>query len=264
MKTLEARGFRIAYDDYGDAADTLVLLHGYPFNRSMWREQASALSARHRVIAPDLRGHGETTISESVTMEEMARDVAALIDELKIERATIGGLSMGGYVTLAFYRLFPERARALVLADTRANADTAEARRTRAESAQQALREGMSAIADAMLPKLLAPATLRDRPDIAERVRRMMIDTEPSGAAAALHAMAARRDQTNLLPEIDVPTLVIAGSEDALTPPRDSEAIRDAIPHSRMEIIEGAAHVSNIERPDEFTRVLKRFLDNLA
>jgi pimeloyl-ACP methyl ester carboxylesterase len=149
----------MAYDDTG-SGPAVLLLHGYPFNRSMWREQTEALSENYRVITPDLRGHGETTATpEPATMDEMARDVAALMDELNIHRAAVGGLSMGGYVTLAFYRRFPLRVRALVLADTRPQADTEEARRNREQQARKALKEGMSGIAETSLPKALAPAT---------------------------------------------------------------------------------------------------------
>lgn len=263
MSKAKVRGIEMAYDVVGAGAP-VVLLHGYPFNRSMWREQVEALSADYRVITPDLRGHGETTATlELATMDEMAQDVAALMDELEIERATIGGLSMGGYVTLAFYRRFPSRASALILADTRPQADTNEARSNRAEQAEKVLTEGMEAIADDFLKKALAPATFAERPEVVSRVRQMVTGTNPQGAAAALRGMAVRDDQTSLLPEIIAPTLIIVGSEDQLTPPGDARLMKSAIRGSRLEVIEGAAHASNIERPIEFNRALKEFLDAL-
>jgi pimeloyl-ACP methyl ester carboxylesterase len=253
----------MAYDDTG-SGPAVVLLHGYPFNRSMWREQTEALSASYRVITPDLRGHGETTATdEPATMDEMARDVAALMDELNIHRAAVGGLSMGGYVALAFYRRFPLRVRALILADTRSQADTEEARRTREQQARKALKEGMSGIVETSLPKALAPATMKERPKLVARVREMMMKTRPEGAAAALRGMAARIDQSDFLPSIFAPTLIIVGSEDELTPVRDAEFMRREIRGSRLEIIDGAAHVSNIENPAQFNRALKSFLDEL-
>ncbi len=260
------RGINVAFDDAGAGQSAVVLLHGFPFNRTMWREQLSALADARRVITPDLRGHGETEASGEVsTMEEMAGDVAALLDELGVDRpVALGGLSMGGYVALAFYRLFPARVRALVLADTRPQADTDDARRTRDETARRALTEGMSAVADAMLPKLLAPATLRERPEVVARVREMILSTSPEGAAAALRGMAARRDQTDLLPDIGVPTLIVVGSEDAITPPPVSDDMRRQIPGARMEVIEGAGHVSNVERPAEFNRAVADFLEGLS
>ncbi len=263
MSIARVRGIEMNYAEAGRGTP-VVLLHGFPFNRSMWSEQVEALSTKFRVITPDLRGHGETTVTDDpATMEEMAEDVAALLDELQIERIALGGLSMGGYVALAFCRLFPRRVRALVLADTRAGADTEEARRNREESATRALKEGMNALAETMLPKSLAPATLAGNPKVVERVRRMMTETKPKGAAAALRGMAARRDQTSFLPEILAPTLIIVGSEDTLTPPKESELMRREIRGSRLVTIEGAGHVSNLERPEEFSRALTDFLNSL-
>jgi 3-oxoadipate enol-lactonase len=196
-------------------------------------------------------------------MGEMAEDVAALLDTLHVERAVLGGLSMGGYVAFEFFRSFPRRVRALVLADTRPQADTGEGRRTREETAQRALRDGMGPIADSMLPKLLSAATREREPEVVERVRAMILGTKPAGAAAALRAMAVRRDQTDLLPSIDVPTLIIVGSEDQLTPPSDAEVMNAKIKHARLVRIEGAAHLSNVERPEEFNRALGDFVGGL-
>jgi pimeloyl-ACP methyl ester carboxylesterase len=264
MSIALVRGIEMAYEDVG-SGPPVVLLHGYPFNRSMWREQAEMLSGRYRVITPDLRGHGETNATqEPATIAEMAQDVAALLDKLEIEQAIVGGLSMGGYVALAFYRLYGlRRVRALILADTRSQADTSDARRNREEQAEKILKQGMSSIVDDFLKKVLTPATLSEQPEIAERVRSMVVTTKPQGAAAALRAMAVRPDQTDFLPEIIAPTLIIVGSEDQLTPPVDAETMHREIRGSRLEIIEGASHLSNLERPIEFNRALKNFLDAL-
>lgn len=256
------RGIEVAYEERGRGS-AIVLLHGFPFNRSMWRDQMEALSVKHRVIAPDLRGHGETPVTGSATMEEMAEDVAVLMDSLDIERAVIGGLSMGGYVAFAFTRLHPERVRALVLADTRAQADTEEARRNREAMANRALQEGMEAIAEAQMPKLLVPKTLREEPEKVARVREMIVGTNPEGAAAALRGMKARRDQSDLLPRLNVPTLIIVGSEDQLTPPTDAEIMHHEIRGSRLEIIKGTGHISNVECPEEFNHAFVSFLDTI-
>jgi 3-oxoadipate enol-lactonase len=263
MTVRRVRDIEMAYEEAG-AGVPVVLLHGFPFNRTLWREQIEVLRDSHRVVAPDLRGHGETTATdEPATMEEMARDVAALLDELQIKRPVLGGLSMGGYVALAFCRLFPRRVRALVLADTRAQADTEEAKRTREETARRALEEGMTAIADAMLPKLFAHTTHMKEPSKVERVREMILTTKTEGAAQALRGMALRRDQTEFLPNILQPTLVVVGSEDQITPPADSEVMHRRIGGSRLAVIEGAGHVSNVERPEEFNRVLLKFLRDI-
>ncbi|HYP00019.1 MAG TPA: alpha/beta fold hydrolase [Pyrinomonadaceae bacterium] len=264
MSVAHVRGIELAYEVSGDGAP-VVLLHGFPFNRTLWREQVEALRGRYRVVTVDLRGHGETpaTSDAPATMEEMAEDIRALLDELQLTRVVLGGLSMGGYVALAFYRLFPARVRALILADTRPQADTDDARHAREETATRALDEGMQVIADTMLPKLLAPETHAERPEIVARVRTMILNTDTRGAASALRGMAVRRDQTELLREINCPVLVVVGSLDAITPPSDAELLQREIPDSRLEIIEGAGHVSNLERRAEFDSALEKFLREL-
>jgi 3-oxoadipate enol-lactonase len=250
----------MAYTDSGSGRP-VVLIHGYPFNRTLWNEQVEALSKNHRVIAPDLRGFGESEASDGpATMNRLAQDVALLLDHLEIARATIAGLSMGGYVALAFYKQLPSHVRALVLADTRAQADTEEGKQTREQQAQKALSEGMAGIADAMLPKLLTPETVSKRPDIVKRVRDMMLKTKPEGAAAALRGMAARDDQTSLLSKISVPTLILVGAEDAITPAADSEKMNQAIAGSQLIVLENAGHVSNLERTEQFNDAMLDFL----
>src|SRR5687768_14435547 len=196
MTSIRIDDIQMAYTDTG-VGRPIVLLHGYPFNRSLWNEQVAALSNSYRIITPDLRGFGESDSSPGpATMSRMAQDVAQLLDHLEITRAVIGGLSMGGYVTLAFYKQFPSRVRALILADTRAQADTEEGKQARTQQAEKALSEGMAGIADSMLPKLLTPETVSKRPEVVKRVRDMMLKTKPEGAAGALLGMAERDDQT--------------------------------------------------------------------
>jgi 3-oxoadipate enol-lactonase len=260
MSSVQIDNIEMAFTDAG-AGRPVVLIHGYPFNRSLWNEQIEVLSQNHRVIAPDLRGFGESEASDgTATMNRMAQDVALLLDHLGIARATIAGLSMGGYVALAFYKQLSSRVRALILADTRAQADTAEAKQTRAQQAEKALSEGMAGIADAMLPKLLTPETVSKHPDIVKRVRDMMLKTKPEGAAAALRGMAERDDLTSLLSKISVPTLILVGAEDAITPVADSEKMNQAIADSRLVVLENAGHVSNLERTEQFNDALLDFL----
>jgi 3-oxoadipate enol-lactonase len=261
MTLVRLNDIQMAYDDTGSGRP-VVLIHGYPFNRSLWDEQVAALSSSYRVIAPDLRGFGETDASNGpATMNQMAQDVALLLDHLGIARATIAGLSMGGYVALAFYKQLSMRVRALILADTRATADTEEAKQTREQQAQKALTEGMAGIADGMLPKLLTPETVSKRPDIVKRVRDMMLKTKPEGAAAALRGMAQREDLTGLIAKISVPTLILVGVDDAITPVADSEKMQQSIAGSRLVVLENAGHVSNLERTEEFNQALHGFLE---
>jgi 3-oxoadipate enol-lactonase len=254
---------QLAYDDVGSGSPVL-LVHGFPFNRTLWNDQVAELGKSHRVITPDLRGFGESDSSTgTVTMNRMAQDIAELMDQLSIPQTIIGGLSMGGYVVLAFYKQFPSRVRGLVLADTRAQADTEEAKQVRIQQANRALTEGMAPIADSMLPKLLTPETVAKRPEIVRRVRDMMMKTKPEGAAGALLGMAEREDQTELLQKITVPTLILVGEHDAITPVADSEKIQAKIPGSKLVKIEKAGHVSNIEQADVFNHEVKSFLSSL-
>jgi pimeloyl-ACP methyl ester carboxylesterase len=264
MSFIRVDDIQLAYDDTG-LGQPVVLLHGYPFNRSMWTEQVSALSNRYRVITPDLRGLGESDATPgAATMNRMAQDTAALLDRLEISRAVVGGLSMGGYVALAFYKQFPSRVRALVLADTRPQADTEDGKQTRFQQADKALADGMAGIADSMLPKLLTPETVSKHPEIVKRVRDMMLKTKPEGAASALLGMAEREDQTPLLSRITCPTLILVGREDPITPVQDSEKMHREIAGSRLVVIENASHVSNLERTEQFNDELVRFLNSLS
>jgi len=264
MAYVQIDDVRLAYDDVGSGPE-LLLFHGYPFNRSLWVEQLDALSKAFRVITPDLRGFGESDISggES-TMNRMAQDVVRLMDALEISSAIVGGLSMGGYVVLAFYKQFASRVRGLVLADTRAQADTEEAKQVRTQQAEQILTSGMASITDAMLPKLLTPETVSKRPEVVKRIRDMMLKTKPAGAAAALMGMAAREDQTALLHRISVPTLILVGRDDPITPLQDSEQMHDSIAGSRLVVIENASHVSNIEQSAVFNAALLSFLHGVS
>lgn len=263
MAFLKISNLHIAYTDSG-IGRPVVLIHGYPFNRSLWNEQIEALSSTCRVIAPDLRGFGESDAAATASMNDMAQDVAHLMDHLEIPQAAIGGLSMGGYVALAFYKQFPSRVRAIVLADTRAQADTEESKQTRAQQAKKALDEGMAGIADTMLPKLLTPETVSKRPEVVKRVRDMMLKTKPEGAAAALRGMAERDDHTELLSKIAVPSLILVGAEDAITPVADSEKMHHAIAGSRLVVLEHAGHVSNLERTEQFNDALLGFMKELT
>src|SRR5690349_21578476 len=264
MSFIRVDDIQLAYTDAG-IGRPVVLIHGYPFNRSLWNEQVAALSSSYRVIAPDLRGFGESDASPGIaTMNMMAQDVALLMDHLEISRAAIGGLSMGGYVALAFYKQFPSRVRALMLADTRAQADTEEGKQTRFQQAEKAIAEGMAGIADSMLPKLLTPETVSKRPEVVKRVRDMMLKTKPEGAAGALLGMAERDDQSEFISTINVPTLIVVGREDAITPLADSEKMHRDIAGSRLVIIDHAAHVSNLEQTEQFNNELVQFLNSLS
>ena len=260
MSRIRTNGVETVFEDEGNG-QAVVLLHGFPFDRTMWRDQIEVLRGSFRVIAPDLRGLGETRSSAEVaTMVQMASDVAALLDQLEIDRAVICRLSMGGYVAFDFQHSFPDRVRALVLAGTRAPADSDQEKQNRERQVARMLAEGMKGIAEETLPKLLARKTLARKPEVVKRVREMIESSDAHGTAAAQRGMAMRRDYSDDLAEINVPTLIVVGSEDSITPVSDAEVMHRQIRDSRLEIIDEAAHVSNLEQPEVFNRALEAFL----
>lgn len=262
MKTT-VNGASIDYRDEG-AGLPIVFIHAFPLNQTMWDEQVAALKNRYRVITLDLRGFGHSDAPPGpYSMDQLAADVRGLLSLLDIDQAVLVGLSMGGYIALAFYRNYPDAVRALVLADTRASADTHEARSRRINSAAIAEKEGSAAIADDMVPLLLGPTSLETRPLIVERIREMIRANSPHGIAGAQRGMSIRRDSTYILPGFDSPVLIIVGSEDALTPPEEAENLRSGIPGARMCIIANAGHLSNLEQPDRFNEELIAFLGSL-
>lgn len=263
MSIARVRDVAIAYEDTGQGFP-LVLVHGHPFDRSMWRDQVRGFSAHYRVITFDLRGYGETTVIPGKTfLEDFARDIAELLDYLSVTEIILGGLSLGGQIVLEFYRLFPQRVRALILADTFAQLDTDQGRRARYDLAERLIKDGMHVYADEVLPKMIAPRTIAAQPEVAAHVLSMMRGTSPEGAAAALRGRSERQDYTSLLPEIVAPTLIVVGSEDVFTPVGDAKFMHERIPNSRMTVIEGTGHMPNLERPAEFNRVVGEFLRTL-
>ena len=254
----------LAYSDSG-SGQPIVFLHAFPLNRTMWAEQEAALSSHHRVITIDLRGHGESDAPLwHYSLDQAADDVRALLDHLSIRQALFVGLSMGGYILLAFYRKYADRVKGMVLADTRAQADTPEGKAGRFQMAQIAYKQGPSAIADLMIPKLLSPATIQTRPEIVQRVRTMIEGNQISGIAGDLMAMAERPDSVPLLQQIACPTQIIVGELDQATPPADVKLMAEQIPHAKLAIIPNAAHLANLEQPEEFTKIVAAFANELA
>jgi pimeloyl-ACP methyl ester carboxylesterase len=257
-------GGEMAYEVRGDGP-AVLFLHAFPLGLAMWDDQAAALAGTHRMVRFDDRGFGASPPGDGLlTMERIADDAAALLDHLGLERAVVAGCSMGGYAAFAMVRRHPDRLRALVLQDTRAGADSEEARKNRALLAEKTLREGPAAALEAFLPKLLGATTWKERPLVVERVKAMTLAASPRGIADALHGLAARGDSFPTLREIRVPTLVICGEEDTITPVADSEALAKGIAGSRLEVIPGAGHLSNLESPEAYNGVLKAFLASLA
>jgi pimeloyl-ACP methyl ester carboxylesterase len=241
---------------------SVLLIHGHPFNRSMWTPQVDTLRARYRVIVPDLRGYGQSSlpIDRETRLETFASDCLALMDVLNIRTFALGGLSMGGQIALEIYRQAPERVEGLLLADTFGGRDTEERRQLRLKTAERLEREGMRAYAHEELPKMITPATAEQFPELAAHVMKMMTTTSPEGAAAALRGRAQRRDYLPLLNEIRVPTVVVVGREDVYTPVSLAEQLRDNIPGATLEVIDDAGHMPNLERSAAFNEVMEAWL----
>ena len=264
MKTLKVGGSPLAYDVRGEGPPVLFL-HAFPMGLAMWDAEAQALQATHQVIRFDCRGFGASPPGDGLlTMERIADDAAALLDHLGVGRAVVCGLSMGGYAAFAMVRRHADRLKGLVLADTRAGADSEEGRQARAVLAEKVGREGSSAAADANVPKLLGETTHRERPEVVARVRDVILRNPARGIMDALAGLAARADSTPTLREIRVPTLIVCGVEDTLTPVSESRALNDAIPASRLELLAGAGHLSNLENPAAFQGALLTFLSGLG
>jgi 3-oxoadipate enol-lactonase len=252
----------IAYDDVGSGLP-VVFLHAFPLNRTMWDPQTSALVAESRCIAIDLRGLGESEGQPPYSMDRYADDVAAVLDALHVERAVIVGLSLGGYVAFAFWRRHRERVRALVLADTRATADSPDATQRRRALIELANTQGSTAVANAQIQGLVGKTTREKRPDVYDAMHRLMAQAPEDGIVGALEAMIARPDSTPTCATIDVPTLIVVGDEDVLTPPKEARALAASIRGSRLEVIQGAGHLSNVEKPAAFNTVVSEFLASL-
>lgn len=242
----------------------LVLLHAFPVSSAMWDEQRDRLADRCRVITPDQRGFGRTPLGpDEPNLDRCADDVAALLDRLGLDRVVLGGLSMGGYVLLAFLRRHAARVRAVLLADTKAGADPEAGRANRLRIAEDVERDGSGVLVDQVLPNLLGRTTSEQRPEVVSRVRSMVEAAPPASAAWAQRAMAARPASFDVLSATDVPALVVVGDEDTLSPPDDARAMADALPQGRLVVLPGAGHLSSIEVPDAFAEAVAEFVEGL-
>jgi 3-oxoadipate enol-lactonase len=264
MPTADLDGVSIFYHDEGQG-EPLLMIHGFPLSSDLYQPQRAALSHRFRVITPDLRGMGRSDVLPgSYSMDTYADDMAALLDHLGIGQAIVGGMSMGGYVLFALLRRHPDRVKGIILINTKAAADTEDARQGRYKMAEQARSESASAIAETMLPKMLTQQTREQQADLADFVHRMMAATPVDGIIGALEAMAQRPDSTALLGSIQVPTLIITGSEDALIPPAVAQELHSTIPNAELVIIDGAAHAAVLERPAAVNRAIEEWAMRLT
>lgn len=253
----------IFYTIMGDGPP-VVLLHPFPANHKVWMPAAELLAARYRVILPDLRAHGQSTPGAGpATMQKHAADLERLCDACSVGKAVLAGVSIGGYILFEFWRRHRERVAALILCDTRAGADSDEARANRLKSAEDVEKHGPVAFVDSMVAKLLGDTTRTTRPDLVERARKMMLESSVVGISAALRGLAARPDSTPDLKTINVRTMVMVGAEDTLTPLSEAELMQRQIPQSRLEVIPRAGHYAVFERHEIAGKLVRGFLDAL-
>lgn len=247
----------LEYLEAGSGEPPVVLLHAFPFPPEMWRPQLEGLSDRWRIIAPDVAP------ADHPSMDEMADAVAELIRHLDLPPVVLGGLSMGGYVAFAFLRRHRELVRALILADTRAGADSSEVLERRTKQQETVAREGPQPVLDGFLKGLPGKTTREQRPEVMARVRDLMADSSPDSITSALEAMKQRIDATGDLPGLDLPTLVIVGEEDTVSPPDVAEEMRAGLPNARLARIPAAGHLSNLEDPEAFNAEVRAFLETV-
>lgn len=256
-------GHTIRYYSGGnpDSPRVLVLLHPFPVGTATWQPQIDAFPD-WRVIVPALPGFDGSDLHGESTVDAFAAHVAALLDALGVRQAVFGGLSMGGYVLMALWRHRPQLIAAMILADTRSGADSPEARASREHMLHELSAGGSAAIAGEVIPKLLGSTTRADRPDVADLCRQR-IEAQPADAiASALRAMMTRPDAGSSLASINVPTMVVVGDEDVLTPPSEAEQLQRRIPGAWLVRIPGAGHLSSLENPQAFNRAITEFLDS--
>jgi 3-oxoadipate enol-lactonase len=261
---VEVGGRRLAWRQAGQG-EPVVLLHAFPMSSDMWLRQLDAVPHGFQLIAPDLRGFGQSVGPPARSVDDHAEDVLALLRHLNIERAVIGGLSMGGYVTFALHRLAAQRFRAIILADTRAEADSPEARAGRDQMTENVRAHGAPAAAEAMLPKLLRPRALTD-PALAgvrEATRDIILGNSPAAILDAIEALKTRPDSTSTLAQITAPTLILIGAEDQTTPLPLSESMHAQVRSSSLVVIPDAGHAANLDQPEAFNAALWKFVGRL-
>ena len=265
---MEVGGTRLSYVDVGPPGVTapVVLLHAFPLHAEMWAPQLAHLAAHRRVLAPDLSGFGGSDVPsgpESYSVRRWADEVVGLLDHLGIERAVVGGLSMGGYVALALLSHHPDRLSALVLADTRPTPDTDEARARRSSQQEQVARGEREELLDALASGLVGETTRSSRPELVDQVRRLVGASADDGVVGALEAMKGRPDSSEALARVAVPILVLVGDEDGLSTPEEVRGWCGQVPGARLAVLPQAGHLSNMEAPETFNSALDDFLDGL-
>jgi len=257
-------GINVHFIDVGvqnDRKPPVVLIHGFPFSSEMWSAQVELLKDEHRVIAYDIRGHGKSGVGDGqYLLEFFVDDLITLLDSLNVPKVELCGLSLGGYIALRTIERNPERVSSLILCDTGPKADSNEAKLRRAASIKAVKTNGVNAFAETFLKAVFAPESFQSKPGEVEMIRRMIQSNSETGICGTLLALAGRTDTTESLSRINVPTLILVGELDKITPPNLSEMMHDKIRNSELHVLPNAAHLSNLENPVEFNKQLTNFV----
>jgi 3-oxoadipate enol-lactonase len=266
MNRAKINHIEIAYETAGTGVP-IVLIHGHPFDHTMWGPQVKAFSDFYQVVTPDLRGYGKSTLPDPAhtRFEDYATDMILLMDHLNIDSFHLGGLSMGGQIIMEMFRQAPDRVKSLIFADTFAGPDTPEAKKTRNEQATRLEKEGMDGYANEVIGKMIRREHVELMPEVAAHVMKMMKGTSPVAAATAMRARGERINYLKeVLPQINIPTLVIVGRQDEFTPVAKAEELRDNLQNCKLILIEDAGHMPNMEQPEEFNKTVIDFLENIS
>jgi 3-oxoadipate enol-lactonase len=264
--TISVNNLSVSYIDEGATnSRTIMLIHGFPLNKSMWNKQVGVLKQNYRVVAYDIRGHGNTDVgSDNFSIDLFVNDLLGLMDTLKIEKTVLCGFSMGGYIALNAIENYPERFNALLLCDTNCTADLPEAKEKRMKAIESIKEKGLEPYAEESLKKLFAPISFSTHKDQIAIVKEMIIKTSKQALYKTLHALAERKETCSKLHEIKVPVLIMVGKEDEITPPEAALSMHEKIKGSTIHIVENAGHLSNLENPGEFNHQLTGFLSSIS
>lgn len=263
--TIEINDFILSYDDVGEGRIPIVFLHGFPFDKTMWEKQIEFLKTTYRLIACDIRGFGKSKDEKSLlNMDLFVDDLIKFMDKLDIDKAVICGLSMGGFITLNAAKRFPDRFEALILCDTQCIADTPEIKEKRLKTIAKIEGEGVADFNEEFIKSVFHKDSLADKKELVEELRRVVFANSRHSIIQGLLALAIREDTCAILERIRIPTLIICGREDAVTPLEESEYLKEHVLGSTLKVIDDAGHVSNLEQPNEFNQYLGEFLINLS
>ena len=259
MKKINIGGAQIQYADKG-SGPTVLFLHAFPLSLGMWDAQES-LAPRYRVVRFDARGFGGSDVGDAIlTMDRIADDAAVLIERLRLGPVILAGCSMGGYAAFAFAQKHASLLRGLILVDTKASADSPDARKGRGDLAAKVMKEGAQAALDAFLPKIVGETTKKSRADVVARLKDTILAASPQGISDGLHGIATRQDSTPFLREVMAPTLVVCGEEDVITPRVDAEILQRGIKGAELVMIPNCGHLPSMESPEELNTILRHFL----